>query len=673
MKYSLFIIPILFLFGITSCKNEKKIDIKTIKVSYDLESFNGNKFESENGPEISGANNKTNKYARSGEYSVELYSEKKQYALSYTYDQLELGDEIIVSVWRRKNKPNFGALYVSIGKGKKYFIRNSIKTEGDWELLQKHIKINRELNDGKLDIYVWNPKPNKVYFDDLDIKIMKNGGYSLANHPNLEQVEINISSENFNQILSKREEALKSKVLISNSDDWVKANINWNRESKKCKIRLKGDWTDHLVGQKWSFRINITGGKKVHGYSRFSIQNPLSRNYLSEWFIHQIFFDENVLTTRYDFINLKLNGVSQGLFVSEEHFTDELLTAQNRIKGVIIKFDEGPMWQFRSEKRPKSEGHPFWYQSAEIIPFGSKNIFSDNQLFPDYLNARDLLHRFQFSGGNIDQVFDIDKMARFIALVDVFNAYHGLIWHNLRFYYNPETSKLEPIAYDLFTEYDPRDEYTTGFVGLNFINKQNIGDYFEFQILFTSKDFINKYIEYLYEFTSPEFLTNQLKNNQEKIKFYENEIKKEYHFYRFDTLFYIENAKNIRDKLPEFKTNSLKLLNYKSKKGDKINPGKYKFDPVKNASLKSYVSIQNNKAIIQFRNFYYKPLIIMGYIVATDTLYSEYKINLNAYKHKNIIETKETTSEYLIDEVIFQVVGEDSLYFQNVIQYRAPQ
>ncbi len=256
-KYSFLIGLIAFLVGITSCEEEKKIDVKTIEVSFDLERFNENKFESVDGSKISGANNKTSKYSRSGKYSVELFSKKKQYALHYTYSPIELGDEIIVSIWRLKNKSNFGILYISTGKSGKHYIRESVKTEGDWELLEKRIKIHRELSDNQLDIYVWNPKSQKVYFDDLNIKIIRNGGYSVVDHPEMDQIAINVSTENFNQILTKRTEALEAKVLISNDDDWVKANINWNSDSEKCKLRLKGDWTDHLIGQKWSFRINI--------------------------------------------------------------------------------------------------------------------------------------------------------------------------------------------------------------------------------------------------------------------------------------------------------------------------------------------------------------------------------------------------------------------------------
>ena len=48
----------------------------------------------------------------------------------------------------------------------------------------------------------------------------------------------------------------------------------------------------------------------------------------------------------------------------------------------------------------------------------------------------------------IEDVFDINLLAKYWALCDLFNAHHGLFDTNLRFYYNPITGLLEPVHYD---------------------------------------------------------------------------------------------------------------------------------------------------------------------------------------------------------------------------------
>ena len=47
-----------------------------------------------------------------------------------------------------------------------------------------------------------------------------------------------------------------------------------------------------------------------------------------------------------------------------------------------------------------------------------------------------------------EEIFDLEQWARLFALSDIFGVRHGLIWHGLRFYYNPVTGLLEPIVFD---------------------------------------------------------------------------------------------------------------------------------------------------------------------------------------------------------------------------------
>ena len=42
-------------------------------------------------------------------------------------------------------------------------------------------------------------------------------------------------------------------------------------------------------------------------------------------------------------------------------------------------------------------------------------------------------------------------MGRFLAVAEMWGAWHVLRWHNIRFYVNPVTLKLEPIAFDANT------------------------------------------------------------------------------------------------------------------------------------------------------------------------------------------------------------------------------
>ena len=49
----------------------------------------------------------------------------------------------------------------------------------------------------------------------------------------------------------------------------------------------------------------------------------------------------------------------------------------------------------------------------------------------------------------IDNHFDIDKWAKYFAIIDLTGAYHGSLAKSVKFFYNPTTALFEPIGYDL--------------------------------------------------------------------------------------------------------------------------------------------------------------------------------------------------------------------------------
>ena len=87
---------------------------------------------------------------------------------------------------------------------------------------------------------------------------------------------------------------------------------------------MKGDWTDHLLGEKWSFRIETKKKKAFLGMREFSLQHPRTRNYLNEFVLHKLLKYENLPYLRYKFIPVSLNGKYLGIYALEEHFSKNL-------------------------------------------------------------------------------------------------------------------------------------------------------------------------------------------------------------------------------------------------------------------------------------------------------------------------------------------------------------
>ncbi|MGY8927818.1 MAG: CotH kinase family protein, partial [Flavobacteriales bacterium] len=88
----------------------------------------------------------------------------------------------------------------------------------------------------------------------------------------------------------------------------------------------------------------MKGNNAYRGLKSFSIQNPNTRSFMSEWFAHKLFEKEDVLTTKYIFVPVIINGQKMGVYALEEHFDKQLLEARNRREAPIVKFDEEGVW-----------------------------------------------------------------------------------------------------------------------------------------------------------------------------------------------------------------------------------------------------------------------------------------------------------------------------------------
>ena len=113
---------------------------------------------------------------------------------------------------------------------------------------------------------------------------------------------------------------------------------------------------------------------------------------------------------------------------------------------------------------------------------------------------------------DLSEVFDQDKLAKYFAICDALEAFHGCLPKSIRFYFNPFTEKFEPVGFDghvLQKKYPlligtmPWFEGTTGF------------DIYKswFQELFGTEKGINSefkalYVKYVNRFSTPQYLND---------------------------------------------------------------------------------------------------------------------------------------------------------------------
>jgi len=274
----------------------------------------------------------------------------------------------------------------------------------------------------------------------------------------LPEVYIDIKFKHFRKLQEKRQESLQRGVLITTEGDYVPAKIRHEGRTVKVKIRLKGDWARNPNDKKMSFRVHVKDGDHLFGMRRFSLQSPQARIYDGDRLFFEAIKREGILAPRHSFVDLTVNGSKIGIMALEEHFSKELLESQGRRAGVILKFDESTVWLADSEI---SKGRGFGgvydnYKNATIKPFRLNRIKSSKKLTAEWESATRLLRAFVDGTLEPSQVFDPILMGRFIAVGDFWGAWHGLRWHNLRFYYNAVTGYLEPIGFDAGIAYNQK-------------------------------------------------------------------------------------------------------------------------------------------------------------------------------------------------------------------------
>ena len=439
----------------------------------------------------------------------------------------------------------------------------------------------------------------------------------------LDLIQVTLQENHYDKLKKKRDFALSQGILETEDSDYVPAMIAFNGKEYKAEVRLKGDWTDHLVDDKWSFRIKLMDDMTILGMRKFSIHHPKTRGYINEWLYHKAIKKEELFGLRYGFlegsIHIKKKGSSRyitkdvGVYAIEETFDKRTIESNKRKESIILKFDEGFWWQEvkNSMKVVSPSGLP-WntfmdYQKGlqnelPISVFSEDKVLSDTLMNSYFKLSKNLLNDLRFGKTSIDKVFDVKKLALQNAILNLFGGVHGTYIINLRFYYNPITSKLEPIAFD-------------GNSGIK------LKKYTHF--LFTNQKRDSIYLKELAlalnKVSDPEFLDVLFQEHKDEIEGFQNIFRKEFIVKGFALQNLQYNQQILRDELARLKSKynlqieststakqieTIKTPNVTSwiHNGNVIKPSneKNKIGPVfalerKNINVAAYTAISKNR------------------------------------------------------------------------------
>jgi len=383
----------------------------------------------------------------------------------------------------------------------------------------------------------------------------------IYSHP--EKIYIDIDFEDYQKIVYHRNQALKKGIILEEDNEYVSATITNNDKTTKVRLRLKGDWIDHLEGDKWSFRIKVQDDKTLFGMRTFSIQDPKTREYLYEPLYHMALRREGIMAIRYNFIDVTINGNHKGIYALEEHFDKYLAENNEKREGVYLKFDENGYREYLYHE--KLFTGVFSGSSIYLNPYAASPLttFRTNQVLADPIKkaqfdlATSNLESFRLGKLKTHEVIDIDILARYSALGMLLGSQHATKYNNIRFYYNPITSLLEPIGYDgSLQESLQRNRYKDLFIPSCIDNSNNeyiiLGNC-EYEMnyynqLFGDSLFFEKYMQELERIGNKEYLESLLKEIDKDLKKDLLAIHSDTPSYHFSTDIFYQNIEYI-DKL----------------------------------------------------------------------------------------------------------------------------
>jgi hypothetical protein len=614
-------------------------------------------------------NLRSSDFAFAGKYSVKL-TKKSPYGMGMVFENVKPGDYFLIRVWR-KSKIGTGEIMLGSADPKfKLSTGTSTKPgENGWELLQLTATVPNGFKSGEVKIFLYNNDSEPAYFDNFKVKYAKGSPYS--EYEGVSGINLDIPTESYQLLNSYRELAMSKGLITEEAKQYVPATFEFEGKKIAAQIRFKGDWLDHLQTDKWSFRIKIKEGS-FKGMKSFSLQNPGARNFLSEWVIHKMLEREDLLTTRYGFIPLRINGKTFGIYAYEEHFDKQLLESSKRREGPILKFDESGFWErieyLTSADTPPNQ--PF-YQSADILPFKQKRTLKNPVLLQQFTIAQNLLYEHKFNLRTSSEIFDIKRLARFYAIMDVGQIGHGLRWHNMRYYYNPVISKLEPIGYDCTGDGATSHQRNSAILGhqkedvTTLIERDAFLDFHPFE----DPIFLEHYIKYLREFSAPDYMPKVMAELQPEIDRYEKLIQKEYN-YTFDRAAYVNNAiaigKVIEDYAKRVADNSIHFkfedpIDYSNCNYEKLFPS---------IALKAFLEQKGEQYRIKLVNYHCSPLEIIG----TKTAFSELKLS-SPVTIEGYLKPGYTTAirlDSLPKVIVYRNPQTNTLHEQPLLRWKSP-
>jgi hypothetical protein len=301
--------------------------------------------------------------------------------------------------------------------------------------------------------------------------------------------DLRIKSENLLQLDRSAAEAVKAGILTEEMQDWVPGTFIAGGRRYRVDVRLRGDLPNHWAGPKRSYRIKfddelvedeagniVRVDQPFHGDTEVAPEKhvdtiakkqinliiPNDRDYAVAPLVSELMQAGGLLTPRWQYVVLRINGRLQGLYYEVEHFDKPLMAAYDRPETAIVG-QNGRAQHFEQYTKlgtGAASDANFDLASARLAVDPSAGLalpllrlLNAHELDPSPANFR-----------RARAALDWDKYLRFRALTTLLNTNHVRFGSdNLKLFHDPSRGLLEPVPWDVHMVRMPAEPGTIDF------------------------------------------------------------------------------------------------------------------------------------------------------------------------------------------------------------------
>lgn len=656
MKLGVIFVCIIAFFACKKQTTENPIVYRCSAENRQLDEQGNQVFKTEN-LTFSAAESQCADFARSGSYSIKLDS-IHQYGMPCFITGVKSGEFFKASVWQKIGGKK-GTLVADLKGRSTYRLeanQGDLYTEKDgWILHTLQFKTLTAVDTLAFFIFGGGDHSGVTYFDDLRIeRFDKQQDEEFEEIPILKITLADSAKNKLNKFIAS---SINEEAIASQFKKYVPAILVDDENNYPIEMRLKGDWTDHLRTGTPSYRIKLDGNESFMGLRSFSVQHPSTRNYLHEWFLHKLCDGEGLLATTYEYIKVTVNDQNEGVHAIEEHFDKELIESRNRREGPILKIDESAFWESMSWNRVNKTNISLpYYESALVSCFKKKRTRKSKVLFDQFKNGAVLVTLFKNYYEHPEDVFDLDQLALYYALMDLGNVHHSLAWHNRRFYYNPITAKLEHIGFDMIPMMLPMNKLLATREFERDLSESLLEERLDVYI-FRNEQFREKYVAALKRVSSEAYLDSAFARiGLENLAVLERDVMGSvFQNYTFDRAMYYEKANLIRQELLTLDERWDKYMEKDIQLSNLNQSDSYRMDSsdfyMKDISINPYLTKINDTCWkVELENYHFDSVSITGYKIKSDktnTIAIPNPIKLRGFKGGDVMVD---TASFLLTE-----------------------